>query len=135
MAPTAPDTLWCHPFLDRDPFLIAERPDVYVVGCQPAFATRFVRDGEGGGEDGEGAGGGGKKKRKGDGKEKAQGDGNGDGDGGEGTDGTRVILLPSFALTGVLVLLNLRTLRVRRVKFGVRGIRAGGGDGAGDMEC
>ncbi|KAF7965129.1 hypothetical protein HWV62_45531 [Athelia sp. TMB] len=109
MAPTAPDTLWCHPFLDRDPFLLGARPDVYVAGCQPAFGTRFIRaDGE-----------------KGEGKK----------GGGEGAEGTRIILLPSFARTGLLVLLNLRTLRVRRVRFGVRGMGAGGGEGDGVLDA
>ena len=39
IAPTAPDTLWCFPFTDRDPFLISDRPDVYFVGNQPNFGT------------------------------------------------------------------------------------------------
>ncbi|GJE86843.1 DNA polymerase subunit delta-2 [Phanerochaete sordida] len=43
IAPTAPDTLWCHPFFTTDPFVLAAAPDVYVVGNQPAFKTRLVR--------------------------------------------------------------------------------------------
>ena len=39
VAPTAPDTLWCIPFTDSDPFLISERPDLYLIGNQPIFAT------------------------------------------------------------------------------------------------
>ncbi|KDN45749.1 hypothetical protein K437DRAFT_246969 [Tilletiaria anomala UBC 951] len=39
VAPTAPDTLWCIPFTDRDPFLLLERPDIYFIGNQPRFAT------------------------------------------------------------------------------------------------
>ena len=44
VAPTAPDTLWCHPYFGQDPFVLAETPDVYVVGCQPRFGTRVVEE-------------------------------------------------------------------------------------------
>lgn len=47
IAPTAPDTLWCYPFVDRDPFVIKETPQVLVIGNQPRFETRVV-EGEGG---------------------------------------------------------------------------------------
>ncbi|KAJ3536435.1 hypothetical protein NM688_g6838 [Phlebia brevispora] len=50
IAPTAPDTLWCHPYFTKDPFIITETPDIYIVGNQPAFKTKLVteraRDGE-----------------------------------------------------------------------------------------
>lgn len=47
MAPTAPDTLWCHPFFDRDPFIIGETPDLYIIGNQPRLQTKLVKeDGE-----------------------------------------------------------------------------------------
>ncbi|KAH8553880.1 DNA polymerase alpha/epsilon subunit B-domain-containing protein [Umbelopsis sp. PMI_123] len=39
IAPSAPDTLWCYPFQDRDPFLIEQCPDVYFIGNQPSFDT------------------------------------------------------------------------------------------------
>lgn len=42
MAPTAPDTLWCHPYLSEDPFIIKETPDIYIVGDQKKFGTRLV---------------------------------------------------------------------------------------------
>jgi DNA polymerase delta subunit 2 len=42
LAPTAPDTLWIYPFPDTDPFIVAHRPHVYVVGNQPEFATAVV---------------------------------------------------------------------------------------------
>ncbi|KAI0362684.1 hypothetical protein OH77DRAFT_1585031 [Trametes cingulata] len=100
MAPTAPDTLWCHPYMKRDPFVLTQTPDVYVVGNQPAFATRLVRDEERDAEDEEGEGG----KR------------------------CRIVLLPSFRETGTLVLVNLRTLAVRKVQFAVEGMNAGGGE-------
>ncbi|KAG5458281.1 MAG: DNA polymerase alpha/epsilon subunit B-domain-containing protein [Olpidium bornovanus] len=47
MAPTAPDTLWCYPFTDQDPFIMTESPHVYFIGNQPEFMTRVV-DGEDG---------------------------------------------------------------------------------------
>lgn len=78
IAPTAPDTLWCHPFFAVDPFIISQTPDIYAIGCQPQFATRLVKDG---------------KCR------------------------SRVVLVPSFAQTGVLVLVGLRSLGVRIVRL------------------
>ncbi|KAF7791237.1 hypothetical protein EIP86_002251 [Pleurotus ostreatoroseus] len=44
IAPTAPDTLWCYPYFTNDPFVINETPDIYVVGNQPAFKTKMVRE-------------------------------------------------------------------------------------------
>ncbi|KAG2349360.1 hypothetical protein BDR05DRAFT_994410 [Suillus weaverae] len=95
VAPTAPDTLWCHPYRDRDPFVLRETPDIYLVGGMPKFGTELV-----GSEDG------------------------------SGTAGRccRIVLVPSFSQTGVLVLVNMRTLEVQRVDFGVEGLSAGGGE-------
>lgn len=95
IAPTAPDTLWCHPYRERDPFVLHKTPDIYVVGGMSEFATALV----GSEQDGER-----KKSRQ-----------------------CRVVLLPSFSETGTLVLVNMRTLDVRCVKFGVKGLSAGGG--------
>jgi len=83
VAPTAPDTLWCHPFFTTDPFAIRHAPDIYLHGCQPHFATRLVR-----------------------------------------TDGSRcrIVLVPSFAESGTLVLVGLKSLSVRTVNFAVQGI-------------
>ncbi|KZF24751.1 hypothetical protein L228DRAFT_228821 [Xylona heveae TC161] len=46
-APTAPDTLWCYPFQDKDQFVIEECPHVYFVGNQPKYDT-IVIDGPAG---------------------------------------------------------------------------------------
>jgi DNA polymerase delta subunit 2 len=83
IAPTAPDTLWCHPYFEGDPFIIKETPDIYVVGDQPKLQTKLIADRDGGKE--------GKK--------------------------CRIILVPRFAETGTVVLVNLRTLDVRSVQF------------------
>lgn len=105
VAPTAPDTLWCHPYRDRDPFVLWETPDIYLVGGMPQFDTKLV-----GLEDGSDRAG----------------------------RCCRIVLVPSFSQTGVLVLVNLRTLEVQRVDFGVEGLSAGGeeqpsGDDGGAM--
>lgn len=92
LAPTAPDTLWCHPYFTSDPFIIQNTPDIYIVGGQPKFATRLVVE-----ENGES----GRQKR------------------------CRVVLVPRFSETGVLVLVNLRTLKVKTVKFHLEGMAGG----------
>lgn len=40
IAPTAPDTLWCYPYSDNDPFILKEWPHVYIIGNQPEFGYR-----------------------------------------------------------------------------------------------
>ncbi|OSD02849.1 hypothetical protein PYCCODRAFT_1410345 [Trametes coccinea BRFM310] len=99
LAPTAPDTLWCHPFLRSDPFILAQTPDLYVIGNQPAFATKLVQDTETDMDEEESP-----RKR------------------------CRIVLVPSFRETGLLVLVNLRTLAVRKVQFAVAGMNAGGNE-------
>lgn len=44
LAPTAPDTLWCHPYFSADPFIISESPHLYVIGNQPEFKTKLIRE-------------------------------------------------------------------------------------------
>ena len=46
VAPSAPDTLACYPYKDRDPFYVSSSPHVYFAGNQPAFGARLVRDGD-----------------------------------------------------------------------------------------
>ncbi|RDB24115.1 DNA polymerase subunit delta-2 [Hypsizygus marmoreus] len=94
MAPTAPDTLWCHPYFGRDPFIITETPDLYIVGNQKRFSTKIVVD------------------------EEAEADG--------ARARCRIIMVPEFARTGVLVLVNLRSLDVKTVTFAVEGMTGGG---------
>lgn len=86
VAPTAPDTLWCHPYFTTDPFILTETPDIYAIGCQPRFSTRLVKQ----------------NSRK-----------------------CRIILVPGFAETGVLVLVSLKTLDTRIFKFSVEGMNLG----------
>lgn len=93
IAPTAPDTLWCHPYFTADPFIIQETPDFYVIGNQPSFKTKLV---VGSSEEDRG-------KR------------------------CRIVLVPGFRETGILVLVNLRTLGVKTVRFAVEGMSGGGG--------
>ncbi|KAG6878100.1 hypothetical protein C0992_008588 [Termitomyces sp. T32_za158] len=95
MAPTAPDTLWCHPYFGVDPFIITTTPDLYIVGNQKRFATKVVAD-----EDKNGQG------------SKAR---------------CRIVLVPEFSRTGVLVLINLRSLHVKTVTFAVQGMTGAGG--------
>ncbi|KAF9201988.1 hypothetical protein BGZ49_007825 [Haplosporangium sp. Z 27] len=47
MAPTAPDTLWCYPFKDKDPFIIKQTPHIYFIGNQDKFATELHTGKEG----------------------------------------------------------------------------------------
>ncbi|PPQ89124.1 hypothetical protein CVT25_006496 [Psilocybe cyanescens] len=98
MAPTAPDTLWCHPYFAEDPFVITETPDIYIVGGQKKFGTKLATDQH-------------PSSRKGKGQSPAR---------------CRIILVPSFAQTGKLVLVNLRTLAVKCVNFSMYGMTAGG---------
>ena len=80
MAPSAPDTLACYPYHDRDPFqLDGATPHVYFAGNQPAFGTRLVR--------------------------------------GAGGQQTRLVLVPAFAETGTLVLVNADTLDCHTITF------------------
>ncbi|WCJ34011.1 DNA polymerase delta small subunit [Euphorbia peplus] len=47
LAPTAPNTLGCYPFTDKDPFLIESCPHVYFVGNQDKYGTLLLNGPEG----------------------------------------------------------------------------------------
>lgn len=86
VAPTAPDTLWCYPFKSTDPFVLKHRPDVLVVGNQPTYASAVYHF-----------------------------DDDMDADANEEGKGCRVVLVPEFAKTKQVVLLNLSTFETKLV--------------------
>ncbi|EPS71644.1 hypothetical protein M569_03114, partial [Genlisea aurea] len=47
IAPTAPNTLGCYPFTDRDPFFIETCPHVYFVGNQDEYESSSIQGAEG----------------------------------------------------------------------------------------
>ncbi|KAJ1656374.1 DNA polymerase delta small subunit Cdc1 [Dispira simplex] len=47
IAPSAPDTLWCYPFVQRDPFIIRQTPYLFFIGNQPRYASKLVKGAEG----------------------------------------------------------------------------------------
>ncbi|KAL1540825.1 DNA polymerase delta subunit 2 [Salvia divinorum] len=47
IAPTAPNTLGCYPFTDRDPFFIEMCPRVYFVGNQEKLDTSVIKGSDG----------------------------------------------------------------------------------------
>ncbi|KAL2917497.1 DNA polymerase delta small subunit Cdc1 [Polyrhizophydium stewartii] len=100
LAPTAPDTLWCAPFTDTDPLVIGTRPHVLFVGNQPRFETALVELP---------AAGGGHALSQPDESQQARAG---------RKEATRVVLVPSFAATGTIVMLHLRTLQTKTVEFG-----------------
>ncbi|KAI9190049.1 DNA polymerase delta small subunit Cdc1 [Blastocladiella emersonii ATCC 22665] len=44
LAPSAPDTLWCYPYRDDDPFVVEPRLRVLAFGNQPEFASQLIED-------------------------------------------------------------------------------------------
>lgn len=42
IAPTAPDTLGCYPYYDKDPFILEKCPHVYFVGNQPKYQSKVL---------------------------------------------------------------------------------------------
>lgn len=47
MAPTAPDTLACYPYIDSDPFIMKECPHIYFAGNCNEFATTLHESSKG----------------------------------------------------------------------------------------
>ncbi|KAL7392303.1 hypothetical protein ABVT39_022538 [Epinephelus coioides] len=47
LAPTAPDTLGCYPFYQKDPFILEECPHVYFSGNAPAFESKLIKGADG----------------------------------------------------------------------------------------
>ncbi|XP_067251327.1 DNA polymerase delta subunit 2 [Chanodichthys erythropterus] len=47
LAPTAPDTLGCYPFYQKDPFILEECPHVYFSGNAPSYQSKRVTGPEG----------------------------------------------------------------------------------------
>ncbi|CAN4106406.1 unnamed protein product [Withania somnifera] len=47
LAPTAPNTLGCYPFTDRDPFYVETCPHVYFVGNQNKYESCLIKGSEG----------------------------------------------------------------------------------------
>ncbi|KAL0383768.1 UNVERIFIED_CONTAM: DNA polymerase delta small subunit [Sesamum calycinum] len=47
LAPTAPNTLGCYPFTDRDPFFIEKCPHVYFVGNQEKYESSLIKGSDG----------------------------------------------------------------------------------------
>lgn len=43
LAPTAPDTLGCYPFYQKDPFILEECPHVYFSGNAPSFQSKLIK--------------------------------------------------------------------------------------------
>ncbi|KAI8984018.1 DNA polymerase alpha/epsilon subunit B-domain-containing protein [Mycotypha africana] len=86
IAPSAPDTLWAYPFIDRDPFILEKTPHVYFIGNQPQFEDSLLY--------------------------------------GPNGQKVRIVLVPSFEKTGILVLLNLRTLECTAIQIDENGIKS-----------
>ncbi|KAK6945374.1 DNA polymerase alpha/delta/epsilon, subunit B, partial [Dillenia turbinata] len=82
LAPTAPNTLGCYPFSDRDPFLLEECPHVYFIGNQNKYETCLLTGTEG--------------------------------------QSVRLISIPKFCETGVVVVLNMRNLECHALSFGTQ---------------
>jgi DNA polymerase delta subunit 2 len=101
MAPTAPDTLWCHPYFDTDPFIITQRPDIYFIGNQPSFQTALISS---------------SSKTTSKSKSTTASTKSPSDEEKEKERKTRIILLPRFSKTGEVVLVNTKSLDVRVVK-------------------
>ena len=94
IAPTGPDSLPTFPSSESDPFVLNTRPTVYFVGNCDEFETRLV-DCNGDKID-----------------ESAD-----DSSKNDGKDVTRLVCVPSFALTGEVVMVKLKSLECEVLSF------------------
>ncbi|KAI5306666.1 N-acetyltransferase 9 [Ascosphaera pollenicola] len=94
-APTAPDTLFCYPFQDKDPFTLESSPHVFFIGNQSATRSRTVE------------------------QRILEEDDDMDLDDYKSIK-IRLITLSKFSETGELLLLNTETLETEIVKFDVQ---------------
>ncbi|KAI9817004.1 MAG: hypothetical protein M1826_001700 [Phylliscum demangeonii] len=132
IAPTAPDTLWCYPFQTDEPFVLTECPHVFFAGNQPRFETVLLPppeeedddeedDDEEEGEE-EAADEDGEKEmemeKEGGEEEEEEDEDDTDHD---VSPGVRLIAVPSFQHTGLVVLVDLRSLEVELLRFEVGG--------------
>ncbi|WEW60016.1 DNA polymerase delta small subunit Cdc1 [Emydomyces testavorans] len=90
--PTAPDTIWCYPFQDYDPFVLQACPHVFFVGNQPTFRTAVI--------------------------EQSMSSSSMDMEGEYQPSRVRLVTVPRFSETGEMVLLDTETLEVEVVRFG-----------------
>ncbi|XP_023299916.2 DNA polymerase delta subunit 2 [Lucilia cuprina] len=79
IAPTAPDTLACYPYIDSDPFIMKECPHIYFAGNCNEFSSLLHE---------------GSKGQK-----------------------TRLVCVPSFAITQSVAVVNLETLECHEICF------------------
>ena len=42
VAPTAPDTLGCYPYIETDPHILTSLPDVFIAGNQPSYGAKRI---------------------------------------------------------------------------------------------
>ncbi|XP_070689149.1 DNA polymerase delta subunit 2 [Pempheris klunzingeri] len=47
LAPTAPDTLGCYPFYQKDPFIMEECPHIYFSGNAPTLESKLIKGPDG----------------------------------------------------------------------------------------
>jgi DNA polymerase delta subunit 2 len=87
IAPTGPDSLPMFPSSESDPFVLSKRPSVYFSGNSEKFETALVAS---------------------NGADAADED---------AKNNTRLVCVPSFALTGEVVLVNMNTLSCEVISF------------------
>ena len=93
IAPTGPDSLPMFPSSESDPFIVSKRPSIYFSGNAAEFETCLVTS-------------------SGDEVEKDEGSNN----------LTRLVCIPNFALTGEVVLVNVRTLDCEVISYNDAGL-------------